>query len=312
MIKVVASANGNVGIAAALDVLKRGCSAVSAVETGIRLVEENPSDHSVGYAGLPNLLGEVELDASIMDGRTRAAGAVGALKEFPYAISVARKVMEELPHCLLVGEGAHRFAREMGFEPRELLTEVAENKWRRMMEAHAPELTRGRDAYLDRIRDFVRLTRDPERPNETVNFIALDNQGSLCCGVSTSGWAWKYPGRVGDSAVIGAGNYADDRWGACACTGRGELAIRAATARSVVLSLSQGMALRQAAEKALLDIYRLEDAYFGPVSLVAMDKHGEHVAMSIAEDAKYMYQDGEMQEPEESARVHVPRPSESQ
>ncbi len=308
MIKVVASANGIVGIGAALDVLKRGGSAISAVEAGIKLVEDNPLDHTVGYAGLPNLLGEVELDASIMDGRTRAAGAVGAFKDYPYAISVARKVMEELPHCFLVGEGARRFAREMGFEAKELLTDVAEEKWKRMMDEHAPELSRGRDAYMDRIRDFVRLTRDPERPNETVNFIALDSRGSLCCGVSTSGWAWKYPGRVGDSAVIGAGNYADDRWGACACTGRGELAIRAATARSVVLYLSQGMSLPQAGERALEDLYQLEDAYFGPVSLIVMNPRGEHVAMSIADDMEYVYQDGEMMEPKKLGRHHVPRP----
>ncbi len=103
---VMASKNGAVGIKEAVHVLKEGGTAVDAVETGIRLVEENPDDHTVGYSGYPNLLGEVELDASIMNGRTLESGAVGAMKGYPYAISVARKVMETLPHVMLVGEGA--------------------------------------------------------------------------------------------------------------------------------------------------------------------------------------------------------------
>ena len=115
---VVASANGRVGIGAAIEILRAGGSALDAVETATRLVEANPEDHTVGYGGYPNLLGEVELDASIMDGRTLSAGAVGGLKGFKHPISVARRVMEDLPHVLLVGEGAARFAREIGWPRR--------------------------------------------------------------------------------------------------------------------------------------------------------------------------------------------------
>src|SRR5215212_7442559 len=120
---VVASANGRVGIHRAMAVLRRGGPALDAVEAGTRLVEDNPEDHSVGTGGLPNLLGQVELDASIMDGRTLAAGAVAGLQGYPNPISVARRVMTDLPHVLLVGDGAARFAQEAGFQAVELLTE---------------------------------------------------------------------------------------------------------------------------------------------------------------------------------------------
>src|SRR5262245_50910361 len=123
---VVASANGKIGIEQAIAVLRGGGSAVDAVVAGIRLVDENPDDHSVGYAGLPNLLGEVELDASLMDGRTLTTGAVGALQGYVDAIELARRVMEELPHVLIVGGGAQRLAGEVGLAPRELLTPSAE------------------------------------------------------------------------------------------------------------------------------------------------------------------------------------------
>ena len=126
---VAASANGVVGIKESMRVLKAGGSAIDAVEIGIRLVEANPDDHTVGYGGYPNLLGQVELDASIMDGRDLAVGAVGAMQGYKYAISVARKVMEKLPHVFLVGRGAERFAAEMGLERCELLTEEARQVW---------------------------------------------------------------------------------------------------------------------------------------------------------------------------------------
>lgn len=128
---VVASANGRVGIGASMEVLKAGGSAVDAVEAGIRLVEDNPEDHTVGYSGYPNLVGVVELDASIMDGRTLGAGAVGAVRGFRHPISIARKVMDTLPHVFLVGGGAERFAEEMGFEREELLTPETRAAWRR-------------------------------------------------------------------------------------------------------------------------------------------------------------------------------------
>jgi len=303
---VVASANGQVGIQEAMRVLRNGGSAVDAVEAGVRLVESNPDDHTVGYSGLPNLLGEVELDASVMDGLTLRAGAVGAVRNYEHAISLARKVMEELPHVMLVGSGAERFAREMGFPERNLLTPEAEKVWREIFEGDVPSVYRERMRYLDSIRRFAKLAVDPERPNETVNLIAMDAQGNLAAGVSTSGWAWKYPGRLGDSPVIGAGNYADNRYGAAACTGRGEMAMRLCTAHSIVMYLKMGMSVTDAGRRAIRDLAYLVDPYFGRVSIIATDARGNHAAFSNAPDTTYVYMTDSMETHGEAPRIHVP------
>lgn len=298
---IIGSSNARVGMAAGIAVLRRGGSALDAVEAVIRLVESNPDDHSVGYSGLPNLLGEVELDASIMDGRTRAAGAVGALKHYEHAISVARKVMEELPHVMVVGEGAARFAAEFGFEQRDLLTPEALAIW----QDGRPGQTPGDVRYRQRMSALARLAADPEHPNETVNVIAQDRRGDLASGVSTSGWSWKYPGRLGDSPIIAAGNYADNRYGAAACTGRGEMVIRAATAHSVVQALKLGRSLPEALSEALEDLNTLDDAYFGQVSIIALDRHGRPAAASNRPDVTFVYQTEVMAEPIEQARLTV-------
>ena len=127
--------------------------------------------------------------------------------------------METLPHVLLVGAGAERFAAEMGFTQQDLLTEEARDVWaKRLQQDMPPQIFDQLEQQTD-IRQWVRLATDPERAKGTVNFIAQDAGGDIACGVSTSGWAWKYPGRLGDSPIIGAGNYADNRYGAAACTG---------------------------------------------------------------------------------------------
>src|SRR3954468_5818875 len=131
---VVASDNGKLGIAQAITVLRGGGSALDAVEAGCRAVESDPADIGVGFGSLPNLLGEVELDASIMDGKTLAAGAVGAVHNYEHVITLARKVMEELPHVMLVGPGAERFAAEIGMERRDLLTPEVRETWRQQLD----------------------------------------------------------------------------------------------------------------------------------------------------------------------------------
>ena len=302
---VVASANGRVGITEAMRVLRHGGSALDAVEAGARLVESDPEDNSVGFSGLPNLLGEVELDASVMDGLTLRAGAVGAVRNYEHAISLARKVMEELPHVMLVGGGAERFAKEMGFSERNLLTPEAEKVWREIFQGGMPSVYRERTTYLESLRKFARLAADPERPNETVNFIAMDRQANLAAGVSTSGWAWKYPGRLGDSPVIGAGNYADNRYGAAACTGRGEMAMRLCTAHSVVMYLKMRMTLAEAGTQATQDLASLVDPYFGRVSIIAVDARGNHAAFSNAPDTTYVYMTETMETFVEAPRIHV-------
>lgn len=303
---VIASKNGIVGIQEAMRVLKAGGSAVDAVEAGVRLVEANPDDHTVGYGGYPNLLGQVELDAALMDGRELTSGAVGALRGYPHPISVARKVMEHLPHVFLVGEGAARFAAEMGFESQPLLTDAARQVWeKRLLEDMGPDELARLDQRTD-LGKWVELATDPERARGTVNFIAQDAQGHIAVGVSTSGWAWKYPGRLGDSPVVGAGLYADDRYGAAACTGMGEMAIRASTAHSVVFYLKIGLSLEEAGRRAMEDLNDLGGRYLSAMSFVALDRHGRHAAFSNVEGRTYVYQTAEMDAPAEAPRTYVP------
>lgn len=303
---IIGSSNGRVGIAAGWAILKAGGSALDAVEAATRLVEDNPDDHSVGYGGYPNLLGEVELDASIMDGTTLRAGAVGALKGYRYAISVARRVMEDLPHVMLVGEGAARFAAETGMQRENLLTEEAEKAWRAGLEGRSMIDWQGvSELVATLLRRSVTLTKDPEHVTGTVNFIAQDRHGRIASAVSTSGWAWKYPGRLGDSPIIGGGNYADDRYGAAACTGWGEAAIRAATARSVVLYLKAGYPLEEACREAFRDLAPILRGTPNVMSLIAIDRHGNHCAMTTAEERTYVYQAGSMEQFVELPRIVV-------
>jgi beta-aspartyl-peptidase (threonine type) len=304
---IVASSNGRVGILAAMEVLRNGGSAIDAVEAGIRLVESNPQDNTVGLGGIPNLLGQVELDASIMDGRTLAAGAVAALQGYEHPISIARKVMEELPHVLLAGSGAERFAAEMGFERRELLTEETREVWEDQLRKAMPEEVLANLQEEPALRHWVKRVRESRQAGGTVNFLAQDADGNLCAGVSTSGQGWKYPGRVGDSPLIGAGNYADNRYGAAACTGLGEMAVLAGTARSVILYLKIGLSLEEAGRQAMEDLYPLASPYLGAMNIVALDKDGRHAAFSNREERTYVYMTDEMDEPEELPRVLVPK-----
>ncbi len=303
---VVASKNGAIGIEEAVLVLKEGGTAVDAVETGIRLVEANPDEHTVGYSGYPNLLGEVELDASIMNGRTLESGAVGAVKEYPHAISIARKVMETLPHVMLVADGAERFAAEMGFTKQNLLTAEAHAVWAERLQQDMPAHTFDHLQEQTELCKWVRLATDPERAKGTVNFIAQDAHGDIACGVSTSGWAWKYPGRLGDTPIIGAGNYADNRYGAAACTGMGEMAIRGATAHSIIFYMKMGHSLQEAGKRAMQDLNDLGGRFLSMMRIITLDKDGNHAGFSSGEGHTYIVQTGDMSTPDEVARTFVP------
>ncbi len=256
---VLANSIADAGIGVAAAALRVGASALDAVEAGIRLVELDPAVDSVGVGGLPNLLGQVELDASIMDGGSLHCGAVGSLMGYLHPISVARQVLEQLPHVFLVGAGAARFAAEIGAAAGPTLTPEATSRYRAWLAELAAD--NGAFAADGPLAPWARrsaLTSGPQsdlnRPGGTTTFLARDGRSGLAAGVSTSGWAYKYPGRLGDSPVIGAGNYADSRYGAAACTGQGELAIRAGTARAVVLYLKMGLPLRDACLEAVADL----------------------------------------------------------
>jgi isoaspartyl peptidase/L-asparaginase-like protein (Ntn-hydrolase superfamily) len=282
---VIGSERSEAGIPSAMEILRRGGSAIDAVERGLRLCEDNLDDHYVGTSGLPNARGIVELDASMMIGSSRAFGAVAAVKGFPNPISIARAIIEHLPqHALLVGEGAETFAEFMGFERAELLTDEAMRIWRETLatipkesiEGENTTATTGDELYRLASVELVKRTAPHEGPWGTINIIAKDSTGEIVCGVSTSGYPFKHPGRVGDSAVPGAGNYADIRFGAAACTGRGELALRGGTARTVVENLRQGMDPESACAAALEEAKLLPDEFRAELRCLALAADGRH------------------------------------
>ena len=276
---ILSNCEGGVGMKAARAVLENDGAALDAVEEGIRLVEDDATITSVGRGGAPDLMGVVSCDAAVVDGATGRAGAVGNLRGFLHAVSVARQVMERLPHVMLVSEGAERFAREIGAEQAEMLTEEARARYERWMMDHAPASVRTKLSSAD----LVQLAWESSREmtaGGTVVFLGLDGNGDIVAGTSTSGWAQRYPGRLGDSPIVGAGLYADNRYGACGCTHVGEMTIRACTARSVVLYMKAGASVREACLEAVRDLRSLKGGYLGPVIIHAIDRHGSPCVVS--------------------------------
>ena len=295
-ILIIGSERSEAGIPAAMDILRRGGSAQDAVEMGLRLCEDNLTDHYVGTGGLPNARGIVELDASMMVGSSRAFGAVAAVKNYPNPISIARAVMEQLPqHSLLVGEGAEAFAEFLGFTTAELLTPEAKALWLEQLksanaesiEGENTKATTGDERYRLASLELVRRMAPHDGPWGTINIIAKDKSGEIVCGVSTSGYPYKHPGRVGDSAVPGAGNYADLRYGSAACTGRGELALRSGTARTVVENMRAGMDPESACAAALEDAKTLPDDFRAELRCLAMTPDGRHGGAAGMEGSTY-------------------------
>jgi N4-(beta-N-acetylglucosaminyl)-L-asparaginase len=284
---VVASANGYPHCTAkVMEELLAGRSAVDAVVAGVTLVEDDPSDHSVGLGGLPNEDGVVELDASVMDGVTGLSGAVAALQRIKNPSQVALKVMRYTDHCMLVGEGALRFARAHGFPEVELLTEDARKIWLYWKSTHSD-----RDDWLPT--DTEDLPPDAKAMfgiTGTINCDAVDADGNLAGVTTTSGLAFKIPGRVGDSPLIGAGLFVDNAVGAAGSTGRGEANIVSAGSHTVVEGLRQGkhptdaclMACQRIVETT--KVARLRRADGKPdfdVRFYAVDKQGRYGGGSL-------------------------------
>jgi len=210
--------------------LTAGAGVLEAVQRGVMVAEADPEVNSVGYGGYPNIEGVVELDAAIMDGRSLDAGSVAGIRDIMHPVAVARKVMEETPHILLVGDGAKRFALAHGFEAQNLLTEQARNAWEEELGA---------------------IEEDSAVGHDTIGMIALAEDGRMAAACTTSGLAWKLPGRVGDSPLIGHGVYCDERAGAAVATGVGEDVIRVCGSYQVVEFMRQGMEPETAARRVL-------------------------------------------------------------
>ena len=295
---IVASGNGAKALAVGMRILKRGGSALDAVEACAKFVEADVTDTSVGRGGLPNVLGQVELDASIMDGTTRRVGAVAALRGFHHPITVARAVMERLPHVMLVGDGAARFAEEIGAEEIDNLTPSTRKLWVERLKkvGETPSSVKTRAKLVPVVKKTVGENRG------TVNFIALDSKGNVASAVTTSGWAYKYPGRVGDSPIIGAGNYCDTRYGGACCTGFGELAIRNLTAKTAVDRLAAGRRVDEVARAAIADANALDDAAF---NIVVLAPNGAHASATNREGRRYAFMTADMTVAETQPRVVV-------
>jgi N4-(beta-N-acetylglucosaminyl)-L-asparaginase len=252
------NANGKTGIEVAYEMLMRGGDPLDAVIAGVNVVELDPNDQSVGLGGLPNEDGVVQLDASVMHGPTRRAGSVGAIEDIATPSLVAKAVMDYTDHIMLVGEGAKRFALQMGFKEQDLLTDQSRKDWLRWKATLNPS-----DAWLNPppkvggkppADDETHVVHDADgvaHTYGTINLNAVAANGDIASVTTTSGLSWKLPGRVGDSPIIGAGQYCDNDVGAAGSTGRGEANIKVCGAFLAVEFMRQGMSPEAALMKVM-------------------------------------------------------------
>jgi N4-(beta-N-acetylglucosaminyl)-L-asparaginase len=296
--RAVASGNGLRATARAMDILKTGGDPLDAVIAGVNIVEDDPEDMSVGYGGLPNEDGVVELDASVMYGPTHTAGAVAALRNIKNPSKVARLVMERTDHVLIVGKGALKFARAHGFKEEDLLTERSRQAWLRWKETMSD-----RDNWFPpKSEKLPEELRSVLSTHGTINCIAIDTAGRLAGVTTTSGLSWKLAGRVGDSPIIGAGLYVDNDIGAAGSTGRGEANLQTCASFRIVDAMGRGLSPEQACLKACEAIVqktklvpRLCDENGRPrfgLDFYALNKKGEFGAASLYEGSRYAVHDG--------------------
>ena len=276
-----ANETGQNAMRAAWEILSGGGAAIDAVEKGANVIEVDPEDTSVGYGGLPNEHGVVQLDASIMDGKTYNAGSVASLENIKTPASVARLVMERTDHVMLVGPGALEFARSFGFEEVNLLTDKARQRWLRWREQHSASDDWGPPDHLRRPgAETGQLPGPDDFHYGTTNVLAVDGNGDIAGITTTSGLSWKISGRIGDSPIIGAGLYVDNDVGAAGATGRGEDVIKSCASFYIVMRMREGRSPQEACEDAIefiVDKYRRVNLDFIPgEKFVAVNKAGEY------------------------------------
>ena len=294
---VISSANGLRATEKAAAMILAGTDPLDAVVAGVNIIEEDPTDMSVGYGGLPNEEGVVELDSCVMHGPTRGCGAVGALRHIKTPSRVAQLVMQRTDHIMLVGEGALKFAKAHGFKEEDLLTDEARKAW-----LNWKERSSDKDNWLPPPDPPI----DPNRRSDaqhrtaftygTVTCLGLDPSGNLGGVTTTSGLSWKLAGRVGDSPIIGAGLYVDNDVGAAGSTGRGEANIKICGGHMVVELMRQGAtpaeAVMQAIERAVK--FTVEPRLLDPkgrpnfdLKFYALAKDGRYAGASIWSGAKF-------------------------
>ncbi len=307
--------SGKRGIEVAWDLLSKGADPLDAVVAGVQIVELDPKDQSVGLAGLPNEDGVVQLDASVMHGPTKRAGSVGALEDVAEAAAVAQKIMEYTDHIMLAGAGAKRFALEMGFKERNLLTEESRMDWLRWKSR-----LNSQDNWLDLPPKGARPTPSARPKDEdddhryvhvyydshgipytygTINMNAVTAAGDIASVTTTSGLSWKIPGRVGDSPIIGAGQYCDNEVGAAGSTGRGEANIKVCGAFLAVEFMRQGMTPEAALMKVMERVIAMTEKrllndkgrpYF-QLQYYAVNKKGEYAGACAYEGSDFAVAD---------------------
>jgi isoaspartyl peptidase/L-asparaginase-like protein (Ntn-hydrolase superfamily) len=265
---------GQTSVRAALPLLRRGQPALDAAIAGAQAVEDDPQVRSVGFGGLPNSVGVVQLDACVMDGRTLACGAVAAVENIRHPAALARRVMERTPHIYLAGAGAQQFALQQSFTLENLLTHDSVAEWEKMRQPRQPG-----GGQTD-------SEAGPPMTHDTVTVLALDHKGSLggCC--STSGLAHKLPGRVGDSPIIGSGLYVDNTAGAAGATGVGEEIIRVGGSFLVVELMRAGRAPQEACEMVVRRVNELavrRAVHPAKVAFIALDVKGRTGAACTAQ-----------------------------
>ena len=294
---IISSANGLHALGAGMDILKKGGDTLDAVVAAVTIVEDDPNDDSVGYGGLPNEEGEVELDASVMHGPTHRAGSVASVRRIKNVSRLAKTVMEKTNHVMIVGEGARRFGVAEGFEEMNLLTEHSRKIWLAWKAASSmnwrpgidsPEWKEHVSAIFDgdekQIAYAERVIAHP--PTGTIPCMAVDANGDISATTTTSGLSWKIPGRVGDSPIIGAGCCVDNEVGAAGSTGKGEENIKISGGHTIVEMMRRGKSPEEACLEALARIARNYNNDKKKLStfhifFYALNKDGVHGAASL-------------------------------
>ena len=254
----------------AWDVLSKNGKSIDAVENGVKLVEADPSERSVGYGGRPDRDGFVTLDACIMD-HDQNIGSVACLQHIMHPISVARAVMEKTPHVMLVGEGALQFALKQGFKKENLLTAESEKEWKEWLKT-------------SNYKPIVNIEN-----HDTIGMIALDMHGNLSGACTTSGMAFKMHGRVGDSPIIGAGLFVDNEIGAATATGHGEEIIRIAGCHLVVELMRQGRTPEEACREAVERVFKKQQKRASEIQVgfIALNRAGQYGSYCLQKGFSY-------------------------
>jgi N4-(beta-N-acetylglucosaminyl)-L-asparaginase len=294
---MVSSANGLHALDKGMEILKKGGDTLDAVVAAVTVVEDDPNDDSVGYGGLPNEEGEVELDASVMHGPTHRAGSVAGVRRIKNVSRLAQTVMEKTNHVMIVGDGARRFGVAEGFEEMNLLTEHSRKIWLAWKAKSSFNWRPGIDSPEWKEHVSAIFNHDEEKiayaerviahpPTGTIPCMAVDSNGDISATTTTSGLAWKIPGRVGDSPIIGAGCCVDNEVGAAGSTGKGEENIKISGGHTIIEMMRKGMPPADACLEAMARIahnYKSDKKKLGTfhIYFYALNKDGVHGAASL-------------------------------